>query len=167
MEINQTTAEKIIVGIGDFEVAQFHHVLETQSLGSCVGIALYDSFTRIGGLAHIMLPNSKQSANPSNPAKFADTGIVLTLKEMERRGAKRKLVIAKIAGGASMFSGVIAEPSMAIGAKNVEAVKTQLRILQISLRAEDTGGNWGRTMQFLLDSGKVLIKSALKGTKEI
>lgn len=158
---------KISVGIGQLEVGESPHILETFSLGSCVGIAFYDSRAKIGGLAHIMLPDSKQGHNPTNPEKFADTAILLTLKEMERRGTKRNLITAKIAGGASMFFAAVQDPAMAVGARNVEAVKINLKTAGISIIAEDTGGTWGRTMEFRLNTGIVFIKSALKETKQI
>lgn len=160
-------SRRIAVGIGDFEVAQSPQILETYSLGSCVGIALYDSTTQTGGLAHIMLPDSKSGLNSTNRAKFADTAIDLMLKDLQNLGAIRNRLTAKIAGGASMFSAAVQDPALAIGSRNVEAVKLNLKAHHISLVSEDTGGNWGRTMEFLLENGTVSVKSAMKGTKEI
>lgn len=166
MEVNQEN-QRIIIGIGDFEVGESPQVLETYSLGSCVGVTLYDPITKIGGLAHIMLPDSQQARNVSNPAKFADTALNLMMKQMAQRGAKGTHLVAKIAGGASMFTAAVQDPSMAIGLRNVEAAKTNLKRLGIPVSVEETGGNWGRTMEFHLETGKILVKSALKGTKEI
>lgn len=160
-------AQKIVVGIGDFGIGQTPLILETYSLGSCVGIALYDPVTKIGALAHILLPESSQSHNSANPYKFADTALKLVVEEMARKGAIHSRLIAKIAGGASMFTAAVQDPVMAIGLRNVEAVKLNLKTLNIPIVAEDTGGSWGRTMIFHLETGIVTIKSAFKGTKEI
>ena len=159
---------RIRVGVGDFEVAQHPYVLETISLGSCVGIAFYDPGLKLGGLCHIMLPNSKQSAaNTSNSSKFADTGINMTLAEMERRGARRQRIIAKIAGGASMFYAAVIDNAMSVGLRNVEAVRAYLESSNIRIAGSDTGGTWGRTIVFYLDKGTVEIKSALRETIEL
>lgn len=158
---------RIRVGIGDYEVAQAPYVLETLSLGSCVGIALHDPVTKIGGLIHIMLPSPNQSASVLNPAKFADTGIQLLVKEMERRGANRSRITAKIAGGASMFTAAVQDPAMTVGNRNVDAVKATINALQIRILGSDTGGTWGRTMIFTLDTGNVVVKSAHKETVQI
>lgn len=166
MEMNQT-GNKITIGIGDFEVSKSPKILETFSLGSCVGIAVYDFMTKIGGLAHIMLPDSNRSDNLANPAKFADKGIQMMLDEMFRQGANRGSLVAKIVGGASMFFSAVQDPGMAIGARNVEAVKAILKSAGIRIVSEDTGGNWGRTMEFLLEEGVVVVKSAVKGSKKI
>ena len=82
-------SETIKVGMADLKICKLPDCLTTLGLGSCVGIGLYDATTKITGLAHIMLPNSQEIRNNSNIAKFADTGIVETLRLMEAAGAKR------------------------------------------------------------------------------
>lgn len=130
--------------------------LITIGLGSCVGIALYDSKTKIGGLVHIMLPENKKGLTP---AKYADTGIPLTIEEMEKKGAKRKRIIAKIAGGAQMFSTSGSDSGLNVGTRNVKKVKEVLNEININMIGEDVGKNYGRTMKFYLEDGKVLITS--------
>src|SRR5690606_1792471 len=89
--------DEIKVGIADWRVDREPKQLVTLGLGSCVGIALYDASTRIGGLAHIMLPDSSQFQNKTNPAKYADLAIPAMLEEMLKRGAKKSAITAKIA----------------------------------------------------------------------
>ncbi|OGS23652.1 MAG: hypothetical protein A2314_07780 [Elusimicrobia bacterium RIFOXYB2_FULL_50_12] len=159
----------ITVGIGELRVSKEECVLESISLGSCVGIALYDPGTKISGLAHIMLPSSALSvrgmANPT--PKFADVAVKKMLEDMKKLGAVKPGIVAKIAGGACMFQSAMADPAMNIGERNVAAVRQLMRDEKISIVAEDTGKDYGRTIQFNSVSGKLLIKSARVGNKEI
>ena len=101
----------IKVGMADLKTAKAPDTLTTLGLGSCIGIALWDSTTKIGGLAHIMLPDSTKIRNNSNIAKFADTGIVELVRQMEALGVPRRRMVAKIAGGAKMFEVAEQRPS--------------------------------------------------------
>ena len=94
--------DKLVVGIADMKMAQGSGMLVTYALGSCIGICFYDPMLKLAALLHIMLPLNLETGRKS-PLKYADTGIRETLREMERRGAKRARVTAKIAGGARMF----------------------------------------------------------------
>jgi chemotaxis protein CheD len=157
----------INVGIGEFGVARDPQVLESVSLGSCVGIALYDPITKIGGLAHIMLPDSTVSKIVTNPAKYADTALELMIPAMLRMGAVKERLVAKIAGGACMFALLNLDPLITIGDRNVKAVKEHLQKYKIRLVAEDTGKNHGRTIYLHTDTGRFVIKSVRCGIKEI
>lgn len=161
-------SETIKVGMADLNICREPDCLTTIGLGSCVGIALYDSVTKITGLAHIMLPDSKEIRNNSNIAKFADTGIVETLKRMEAAGAKRSRITAKIAGGACMFAFAMKEnDALNVGDKNVKAVKKVLGELKIPIIAEDTGLNYGRTVIIDSNTGMLTIKAVGKPEKQI
>ena len=97
----------ITVGISDLAVSKAPDIIATYALGSCVGICLIDERSKIGGLVHIMLPNSKEATHiQDNLKKFADTGIAMLIREIERAGGNIRNLKAKIAGGAQMFSGV-------------------------------------------------------------
>ncbi|KUK13932.1 MAG: putative chemoreceptor glutamine deamidase CheD [bacterium 42_11] len=157
----------IRVGIADFNIAKSPDILTTLGLGSCVGVALYDKVAKIGGLAHIMLPDSKQARGGQNPAKFADTAIPLLIEKMERAGASRIRIVAKIAGGAQMFSFSDKNLQLSIGKRNVEAVKLVLAEEKIPLVAEDTGGNFGRSVELHTDTGKFVIRTVGHGIKEL
>lgn len=158
--------EVIKVGIADLKVAKNPGVLITIGLGSCVGIALHDKVNKVGGLIHIMLPKSTEVKARDNKAKFPDTAIPLALEKMEKLGAKKVNITAKIAGGARMFSFVTTDV-MNVGERNVEATKEVLSQLKIKILKHDTGGNKGRTVEFETATGTVRIKSMGKEVKEL
>lgn len=160
-------ADLIKVGMADFKVSRGPAVLISYGLGSCVGISLYDPQTKVGGLLHIMLPDSKQSRATDNPAKFADTGIPLMLDEVVKLGAVRSRLVAKIAGGAQMFAFANATDVMRVGVRNVAASKEILQRLGIRIVGEDTGANYGRTVQIDLGNGVYTVKTIDKGNKTI
>lgn len=160
-------AELIKVGMADMNTATTPGVLTTLGLGSCVGICLYDTTSKISGMVHIMLPSSQQIKNNSNLAKFADTGIVKLLEDMLKLGAKRNRIVSKIAGGSQMFSFNDTSDIMRIGSRNVSASKETLKQLGIPLLAEDTGGNYGRTIELYSETGILLIKTIGYGLKQI
>lgn len=128
---------------------------------------MYDPAAKVGGLLHIMLPDSTQARASDNPAKFADTGIPLMLKEVLSLGAVKGRLEAKLAGGAQMFAFANATDIMRVGNRNAEAVKAILRRNGIRVVAEDTGGNYGRTVQIDLANGAYKVKTIDRGEKEI
>ncbi len=148
--------------MADANVCRPPDVITTLGLGSCVGIVLYDPVKKIAGLVHVMLPDSTKIINNSNKYKFADTGIDTLIHDMEKLGAVKRNLIAKIAGGAQMFSFVNNLEMMRIGDRNVEASKDKLAKLRIPLLAEDTGANYGRTIEFNPDTGLLRIRSVGK-----
>jgi Chemotaxis protein; stimulates methylation of MCP proteins len=155
------------VGMADLNICFSPDAITTLGLGSCVGIALYDARKKIGGLAHIMLPDSTKVKKNENVAKFADTGIDELIRQMERAGASRSALTAKIAGGAQMFAFSSSNDMLRIGDRNVEATKIKLSELGIRILAEDTGLNYGRTIEFYPETGMLLIKSVGKEIKTI
>lgn len=159
--------KEIKVGIADLNVASSPDKLITVGLGSCIGIVLFDSTNSIGGLAHIMLPDSKAFNNVNNPMKFADLAIPLLLRKIENIGAQKRNLKAKIAGGASMFNFSDKSMIMDIGARNMNSVKSILNELSIPIIGEDCGGNKGRTMIFDTQNGTVQIRTVGLGIKEI
>lgn len=161
-------AEVIKVGMADLNICVSPDGITTLGLGSCVGIAVRDPVTKIGGLAHIMLPDSKTIRNNSNIPKFADTGIEELVRRVVAKGANRGRLVAKIAGGAQMFSfqGGNSE-AVRVGERNVEASKKKLAELKIPILAEDTGKNYGRTVIFYPETGDFIIRAVGKPEKTI
>lgn len=106
-----------------------------------------------------MLPDSIQFSNVTNPYKFADLGIPILLRKLEEMGSRKDDLIAKIAGGASMFNFSDKSMIMDIGSRNAVAVKKVLR--------EDLGGKSGRTLIFDTSTGLVLIRTVGKEMTEI
>ncbi len=161
----------ITIGISDLNVAKKPDRLITYALGSCVGICLYDAKTCVAGMAHIMLPNSEQCVQNDNKMKFADTAIVLLISKMEQLGASKLRMVAKIAGGAQMFkvdtTYGAGDNIMNIGQRNVTAVKKKLAELNIRIVAEDTGKNYGRTVEFTSETGAVMVRSIGKTSLQL
>ena len=159
--------ELIKVGMADYKVGRAPDTLISYGLGSCIGISLYDPQTKIGGLLHIMLPDSNQSRANENRAKFADTGIPDMLNELIRMGAAKSRLVAKLAGGSQMFAFANASDIMRVGLRNASASKEILKKLSIPIVGEDTGGNYGRTVRIDLSTGVYKVKTIDKGDKEI
>jgi chemotaxis protein CheD len=157
----------IKVGMADLKVAKSPDILTTLGLGSCIGLTLYDPVAKVGGLVHYMLPDSTKLKNNNNIAKFGDTGIRELLKLVLANGANQRRLVAKIAGGACMFevSGLSAVGN--VGARNTEVAKQMLKELNIPLIAEDTGLNFGRTVELNCENGEYTIKAVGKDIRVI
>ena len=153
---------EIKVGMADLNVCVSPYRITTLGLGSCVGIAVRDPVTKIGGLAHIMLPDSTTIRNNSNIPKFADTGIEELVRQVTRKGANRSRLVAKIAGGAQMFGFNSNSEMVRVGERNVQATKKKLAQMRIPILAEDTGKNFGRTVIFYPETGDFVIRAVGK-----
>lgn len=153
----------IVVGISDQRVTRSPDILITYALGSCVGICLHDAALRIAGLAHILLPTAIGGTSQTDLFKYADTAIETMLGCMERQGCSRYRITAKIAGGAAMF----ATTGIGIGERNIGRVKLELERLNLRLLAEDTGLNYGRTVEFNPETGAMTVKSVGRGIKTL
>ena len=160
-------ANMIKVGMADLNICHSLDAITTLGLGSCVGIALYDKTTQIAGLAHIMLPDSTKVRQNQNRAKFADTGIDMLIQLLVKEGARKQALTAKIAGGAQMFAFSSNNDMLRVGQRNVEAVKAKLGSLGIRILAEDTGLNFGRTVEFYPETGDFVIKAVGKEVRTI
>lgn len=159
--------EMIKVGMADLNVCHYPDAITTLGLGSCVGVVLYDAAAKCAGMVHVMLPDSTAIRNNSNKAKFADTGIDELIKKMEAEGAVKSRMQAKIAGGAQMFAFNSSSDMVRVGERNVEACKKKLDELGIRVVAEDTGLNYGRTIEFYTETERLKIKAVGKVIKEI
>lgn len=155
----------ITIGIGDLKVCRAPDVLVTYALGSCVGVCLLDASVGVGGLSHIMLPESSSGMNgTATPMRFADTALPMLIQQMERMGASKSRMKAKIAGGATMFA--TASDKFNIGERNVAAVKKFLTANHIPILAQDIGLDYGRTQFFYPETGIMEIRAAAKGNKQ-
>ena len=155
------------VGMADLNICKAPDMITTLGLGSCIGIAVYDPVLKIGGLAHIMLPDSTQMRTNSNIAKFADTGIEELVKRVVMAGANKRRLVAKIAGGAKMFQVSGLSTVGNVGERNAQASRAKLKQLGIPLLAEDTGLNYGRTVELYPETGEFRIKAVGKTIRSI
>jgi len=150
---------KQTVGISEMYVSNvIDDILVTYSLGSCIGLTLYDPVTHIGGLIHCMLPHSQTDANKAetNPCMFVDTGVAALLRSLFDRGAVRKNLIAKIAGGSNLLDD---KEIFKIGERNHTMVRKILWKNDILIRGEDVGGSHPRTMSLQIADGKTFIRA--------
>jgi chemotaxis protein CheD len=156
--------DKINVGIGDYAVAAEEGVLATV-LGSCVGVILYDKLRRIGGLAHVYLPDSRQgkSFDPQGgdtpfdrSLKYADLLVPRVVEEMAALGASPKRLVAYLVGGAMLFD-FPKDSSLNVGLRNLEKVKTALRELGLWALEVKVGGSRGRKVNFDVATGDLLV----------
>ncbi|UMZ73387.1 chemotaxis protein CheD [Natranaerofaba carboxydovora] len=158
----------IKIGIADLNVASGSDVLRTAGLGSCVGVTLYDESTKIGGMVHVMLPESPKNKSGYKKAKYADTGIPELISKMEEKGCNKSKLVAKIAGGAQMFSFSGEESKLLkIGERNAKACRDILGAHKIKILADDTGGSYGRTIELYCETGKLMIKTVKEGVQEV
>ncbi|MDD2189631.1 MAG: chemotaxis protein CheD [Eubacteriales bacterium] len=162
-------SELLVVGISDYKLARHPKVIVTYALGSCVGVCLYDNQTKIGGLSHIMLPDSNMfpKNEHTNRMKFADTAIQDLVRDLVKMGANRFRLVAKIAGGAQMFRTQPGSPIGSIGDRNVFSARKTLSALNIPIIAEDTGSNFGRTVYLNLETGTMRVQSLSRSVREL
>ena len=142
------------VKMGGIGYGEYPDELETL-LGSCVGVAIWDRNAKVGGLAHVVLPDSRSNFAP--PGKFADTAIVEIKKKLVAMGGNSRRLTAKIAGGSTMFG---TRTERDVGEMNYQAVLKHLRAEGVALTAEHIGGSQGRMIRFSLRDGSVRVMIA-------
>jgi chemotaxis protein CheD len=153
------------VGIADLAVAAGEGTLCTLGLGSCVAIVLYDAEARVGGLAHVLLPDPGMSRLHENPARFPETAVPALLDGMRALGAETRRVTARLVGGASMFSSLLPRGAPTIGGRNVDSARKALREAGITIAGEDVGLEHGRSVYLRLDDGQVEVRSLARGSR--
>lgn len=158
---------KLIVGIADMKVSnESDATIITYSLGSCIGVSIYDPAAGVGGLLHFMLPDSTIDPQKAqkNPWMFADSGIPLFFREAYQLGAEKKRMVVKVVGGSQILDD---SQFFNIGKRNYMALRKIFWANNVLIRAEQVGGNVNRTLSLELSSGKVWVKTSGDGVKEI
>lgn len=164
--ISSFFAQRVVVGVGDMAVSNNGQVtLSTYALGSCIGVVAYDPVTKVGGILHLMLPESALSPEKavSQPAMFADTGLPLLFRALMGLKGERGRLRLCLAGGASVLSG---PDSFKIGDRNVAAAKGFLTRNGFAVRHSATGGTVNRTLHLEIGTGAVTLKTP-DGTSSI
>lgn len=141
--------------MSEIRVAAEPAELETV-VGSCVALCIWDSRAKIGGMAHIVMPERNGDKNPPE-GKYADSAVASLVAMMLKKGGELRFFSAAFAGGASMFVRARV-PSYAIGTKNAESVRKHLERLRIPITMHDVGGFAGRKVTFRCTDGKLEIK---------
>lgn len=149
----------VTVDIGTMKVSKsLAEVLVTKSLGSCVGLTLFDPAVRIGGMINCLLPLAK--IDPQNaltiPCMFVDTGVEAILGEMYALGAQRQNLVAKVAGAGSPLAG---GQALGLGERNLASLREVLAKNGITIAKQDVGGTLARTLTLYLADGRTTVKT--------
>jgi len=158
---------KLIVGVSDMKVSNDPvATLVTYSLGSCIGVAIYDPVVKVGGLLHYMLPASDIDAEKArrNPFMFADTGIPALFKSTYAFGAKKQRMRVIIVGGAQVLD---QKGFFNIGKRNHMALRKIFFKNNVMVDHEDIGGNVNRTVRLEIKTGDTYIKTSGKGEMQV
>jgi len=153
-----------VVGISEMFVStNSNERIVTYSLGSCVGVSIYDPIAKIGGMVHCMLPLSKIDPQKAKdkPYMFTDTGVTFLLQELFDLGATRQKMIVKVAGAASLLD---KKGFFKIGERNYTVLRKVLWKNNLLIEAEDVKGAASRTLTLYMDTGITTVKS---GGKEV
>lgn len=165
-------AKKIRLCIGEGVVARPPNIIIAEGLGSCIALCLYDALQGVGSMAHILLPSSSEYKSRKNvmfsPYLYADTAIDALLKELRCQIGTplSNNVVAKIVGGARMFP-VYNGACAGIGEQNIMCIRELLKRRLIPLLGEAVGGSHGRSAEFHVHSGKIIVTAIGKEMVEI
>ncbi|MEI7848783.1 MAG: chemotaxis protein CheD [Chloroflexota bacterium] len=162
--------DPISVGLGEQVVSRDpEDVLVAYGLGSCLGISMVDPILRLSGLLHAVLPQWSSGMEPMNPAssKYVDSGIERLLASMIKEGAIKSRLIIRMAGGANMLTSPGLKNSFEIGTRNIESARVTFQRLNLILRAEDVGGNTGRTVRFYVAENRLTVRVIGEKEKEL
>ena len=157
--------QQYIVKIADMKVVQgTSGIIVTHALGSCIGVAIYDPRAKVGGILHYLLPESSlnKAKAQANPLTFGDTGIPLLFKEAYAKGANKRSIIVKLAGGAEILE---SKGNFNIGKRNYMIARKLFWKNGVLIRGEDVGGTISRSLSLDLATGKVVVKSPGMGEK--
>ncbi len=162
------TAPRIFVGISAIEVAKAPATLTALALGSCVAVILYDPMAKVGGLAHVLLPSTNVGRPRADaPGRFAPTAVALLNERVLAMGAVSRRLTARLVGGASMFASLQPAGTIQMGERNVHAAREVLHRHGIQVVGEAVGRDFGRSVDFDLDTGRVIVSSYEHGKVEL
>lgn len=157
----------LVVGVADMKVSNnSEDVLVTYSLGSCIGLAVFDPIANVGGLLHYMLPESSLDGNKAkkNPCMFGDTGIPTLFKTTYQLGAKKNRLKVVVVGGAQILD---QKGLFNIGKRNHTILRKMFWKNNVMIDFEDVGGSCNRTLKLAMNTGEVWLKVSGIGTKTI
>lgn len=145
--------------VADWAAERGDGVLVTLGLGSCVAIMLHDPQVKAGAMAHVLLPSKSLAHETTNLAKFPETAVPMLIERLKGLGADPRRLVAKLAGGASMFTQLMTPGTIQMGERNIVASRAALRAASIPIMREAVGGERGRTVRFHVQDGRVEITS--------
>lgn len=148
----------IVVGIGEYRVsADPHSEIITYSLGSCVGLTIFDPVAKVGGMLHALLPSSTHAYDAAEKLshKYVDTACIALFHAVYSLGGQKSRLQVKLAGGGDFLD---EKKMFRIGEKNVAAVEDLLGKNLVKISGRHTGERLSRTMRLQLDTGKVTVE---------
>jgi chemotaxis protein CheD len=151
--------KEVIVKVADWAAERGEGVLVTLGVGSCVAIMLFDPQASAAAMAHVLLPSTRLARDVTNHAKFPETAVPLLVSRLKSLGADPRRMVAKLAGGASMFSQLVTPGTIQMGERNVLASRGALRAAGVPLLGESVGGEHGRSIRFYVQDGRVEIRT--------
>lgn len=161
------SGRELLVRVADLRSGLQDDTLVTVGLGSCVAIMLHDPQSRVGGMAHILLPSPALSRMDSNPAKFPQTAIPRLMELMVAEGARPQRITARLAGGASMFAALAPPGTIQMGERNLVAARQVLNTHGVPLVGEWVGGDFGRTVRLRVCDGLIEVSTVAHGTRQL
>jgi chemotaxis protein CheD len=155
------TGRRVVVGIADMKLGRAGDHLVTHALGSCLGIVVHDPQTRVGGMLHVMLPDSRINKEKAEnaPWMFVDTGVPLLFDACRRAGGKKERMVVKVAGGAGRAGGTERD-SFQIGKRNMLMLRKLLWKNGVLIRGQDVGGQGSRDLHYDVATGAVTVRSS-------
>lgn len=153
----------INVEMGQLKIGKYNDVLTAYGIGSCVVVICYDKINPVAGMLHGILP--EKPAKNADENRYINSGVENLIKNLLEIGVSINKIEAKIFGGAKMFD--IKSSGDTIGERNIKKAKEILAKKQIKIVGEDTGSNYGRNIEFYVETKQAMIKSFAKGIKYI
>ena len=146
-----------VIGIGELVVSDDpQDILVTYSLGSCIGVAVYDPQAGVGGLIHCLLPTSKGASESDSPARFVDKGVVALLRAVYEAGATREDLVVKVAGAGHPLQDC---EGFRIGERNHAALRKVLWKNDLLIASERIGGSDPKTLSLHVRDGRTTVRS--------
>jgi chemotaxis protein CheD len=159
--------ERLVVGIGECAVTDGPAgVLVTHALGSCIAVCVWDPVTRVAGLLHFLLPDSRINMVRAReqPAAFADTGIPLLFQRAGELGLHRSRALVRLAGGAEIAG---SGTTFDIGRRNLVAARSLLWRHGVLIKGESVGGRAVRTVTLAAGDGRVQVSAGRQQIEEL
>jgi chemotaxis protein CheD len=154
-----SASKETIVKVAEWAAERGDGVIVTLGLGSCVAIMLHDPKVCAGAMAHILLPSKSLARDASNPARFPESAVPFLVQQLKALGADPGRLVAKLAGGASMFAQLMTPGSVQMGERNIAAARNALRTASIPVAREAVGGGRGRSVRFHVADGRVEVRT--------
>lgn len=156
-----TAAVDVTLRIGGVFASERPAVVRTV-LGSCVAVCLYDPVSRVGGMNHYMLPSSQDALHKEDPARYGLQAMEVLLGQMQKLGARRDRLVAKLFGGGHVLNQLQANAA-SVPSRNIEFIRRYAEEEQLQVVSEDLGGQQARAVHFYTHTGRAMVKRLPEG----